>query len=549
MVDRMSPTFAKRVVVIPAVKKNVAFPDDLVKRLAGETLLHRCLRLAKQIETDKKLRVLTDSLEIELECKREGIPVRVDPTFNLADLSSVEVRNLLRGDFIGPCEEILILWPYTPQLSAQTIDAATQRFRLESCDLLLSLQQDARPSFQAADHDLTSLVHLSPTNRQVESRGFSILRSEALSSTDPLKTIGHELPEEVLEIRSYRDWWVCEKLIKRKRIAFRVIGSHQIGMGHVYRSLALAREITDHEIVFFCEEKDQLAVNGIAGADYLVETCSDAEAVEERLLDYRPHLLVNDVLDTSGTYVQKMRTNGSCVVNFEDLGPGSLHANLVINELYEKPCGHAALPEANAVWGNEYLFLREEFTRATPHETPEQIHDVLVTFGGADPSNYTGLAIRALLPEIETKDARVHVVLGKGYLYGNTLRNTYEGHPNVRFHNGSATMSELMETCQLAICSNGRTPYELAHMRVPAIVLSQNDREEAHSFASRESGFVRLGILRGEGALPTLRKELCALIHSPQLFAEKHAAQARFNFSQNRAKVARLVLKVIPKNE
>lgn len=545
----MSAAFVKRVVVIPAVKKNVAFPDDLVKRLAGETLLHRCLRLAKQIETEKNLRVLTDSLEIELECKREGIPVQVDPSFNLTDLSSVEIRNLLTGDFIGPCEEILILWPYTPQLSAQTIDAATQRFRLGPCDLLLSLQQDARPSFRTADHDLTSLVHPSPANRQVESRGFSILRSGALSSSDPLKTIGHELPEEVLEIRSYRDWWVCEKLIKRKRIAFRVIGSHQIGMGHVYRSLALAREITDHEIVFFCEEKDQLAVNGIAGADYLVETCPDAEAVEQRLLDYRPHLLVNDVLDTSDSYVQKMRANGSCVVNFEDLGPGALHADLVINELYEKPCGHAALPEANAVWGNEYLFLREEFARATPHETPERIHDVLVTFGGADPSNYTGLAIRALLPEIEAQGARAHVVLGKGYLDGNTLRNTYEGHPNVRFHNGSATMSELMETCQLAICSNGRTPYELAHMRVPAIVLSQNNREEAHSFASRESGFVRLGILRGEGALPTLRKELRALIHSPQLFAEKHAAQARFNFSRNRAKVARLVLKLIPKDE
>ena len=44
-----------------------------------------------------------------------------------------------------------------------------------------------------------------------------------------------------------------------------------------------------------------------------------------------------------------------------------------------------------------------------------------------------------------------------------------------------------MEQSQLAIVSNGRTLYELAHMNIPAIVLSQHKRESTHSFAYEEN--------------------------------------------------------------
>jgi spore coat polysaccharide biosynthesis predicted glycosyltransferase SpsG len=51
-----------------------------------------------------------------------------------------------------------------------------------------------------------------------------------------------------------------------------------------------------------------------------------------------------------------------------------------------------------------------------------------------------------------------------------------------------------MVTADLIFTSAGRTVYEVASLGVPAIVLSQNAREQTHFFASEQHGFVNLGM-------------------------------------------------------
>ena len=62
-----------KAVIIPAVKKNVAFCDDLVKKLAGRTLIDRSVQRAKEITGKENIYVVTDSQEIRLFCQRKGI--------------------------------------------------------------------------------------------------------------------------------------------------------------------------------------------------------------------------------------------------------------------------------------------------------------------------------------------------------------------------------------------------------------------------------------------------------------------------------------------
>ena len=57
-------------------------------------------------------------------------------------------------------------------------------------------------------------------------------------------------------------------------------------------------------------------------------------------------------------------------------------------------------------------------------------------------------------------------------------------------------MSRMMEGVDLAICSAGRTVYELAHMHIPSIVLAQHEREARHTFARADHGFAYMGIMR-----------------------------------------------------
>ena len=48
-------------IFIPAIKKNVAFADDLVKKLADKTLIQRVINKARKIVSEQCIYVVTDS--------------------------------------------------------------------------------------------------------------------------------------------------------------------------------------------------------------------------------------------------------------------------------------------------------------------------------------------------------------------------------------------------------------------------------------------------------------------------------------------------------
>jgi len=58
----------ERCIVIPAIKKNAVIPDQLVKKLAGVTLVERAVNTARGVLPGDDIVVLTDSQEIALIC-------------------------------------------------------------------------------------------------------------------------------------------------------------------------------------------------------------------------------------------------------------------------------------------------------------------------------------------------------------------------------------------------------------------------------------------------------------------------------------------------
>ena len=54
-------------------------------------------------------------------------------------------------------------------------------------------------------------------------------------------------------VHDLEDFWMAERLLRQPRVLFRVDGSTGMGMGHVYRSLAIAdalRELSRADIAF-----------------------------------------------------------------------------------------------------------------------------------------------------------------------------------------------------------------------------------------------------------------------------------------------------------
>jgi spore coat polysaccharide biosynthesis predicted glycosyltransferase SpsG len=108
----------------------------------------------------------------------------------------------------------------------------------------------------------------------------------------------------------------------------------------------------------------------------------------------------------------------------------------------------------------------------------------------------------------------------------------------------TGAISRLMAGAQIAVCANGRTPYELAHMHVPAVVVTQNAREDAHPFADPLNGFVRLS--GAEGSVGTrVLAEVTRMVddeaHRRRLFEAMHG----FDLSGNRRRVVDRILSLV----
>ena len=99
----------------------------------------------------------------------------------------------------------------------------------------------------------------------------------------------------------------------------RVDGYREIGLGHIYRTLTLAHNIFDHEVIFLMDKQYDLGIKLIEKQNFKIEFLSKILYLK---LEISPDIIINDILDTSTDYMLKLKNMGIKVFNFEDLGLG-----------------------------------------------------------------------------------------------------------------------------------------------------------------------------------------------------------------------------------
>lgn len=276
------------------------------------------------------------------------------------------------------------------------------------------------------------------------------------------------------------------------RAVFVVAANEIVGLGHVYRAAMIADELCSELDVFFvCPTGSALAARLLESVNYSAVVQGEGDDLATLVLASNPTVVVNDFLDTPGEYVMALKGRGIPVVSFEDEGDGAKYGDLVINALYLDAASHDQYR-----YGPDYFCLRDEFLATAHIPFQERVASVLVSFGGVDAADSTGRVVRLLAADQAFRDLQLTVITGPGYLHRSGLLNTIG-----RFHAGAEVawiektrrMAAHMSTTDIALTSAGRTVFELAAMRVPAIVLAANQKEERHRFAALNGGCVYLG--------------------------------------------------------
>ncbi len=545
----------ERCIVIPAIKKNAVIPDQLVKRLAGVTLMERALNTARACAPGEDIVVLTDSQEISLICERAGVRHSWNRDLRFTSLDIVgEMRGLLEN-LSRDYEHCLILRASCPLLTWVDMEDAWRRYRESGADSLVTVRSVRQRIWRAQGDSMESLLEGAggddgERSYLVESRALIILRlallrgdATAAGGRGPWRVIPYFLDERAIEIQNYQDWWICERLLERRHVVLVVAGCPAIGMGHIFRALMLAHEITSHKITFVCTRESELAVESVARKDYRVVRQGDGE-LADTVLALRPDLVVNDILDTGAAYMERLRAGGVRCVNFEDEGPGAPLADLVINALYERGASTERLR-----CGPDYFCLRDEFLNARRNPLRPQTRTVLVTFGGTDHSDATRRVLDIIEPICRAFGIAIRVVAGPGYAHKESTEARVRelGNPLLEFTWATNVMSRMMEGADLAICSAGRTVYELAHMRVPGMVLAHHEREARHAFARPRNGFAFVGILDRVDDT-RIRNVFLALLKQERR-ARYWERQDRLDFTANKARVVGLMQDLLEKED
>lgn len=532
----------ERCIIIPAIKKNAVIPDQLVKKLAGVMLIQRALTTAKALVPREDIYVITDSEEISLICQRNGVNFHYDQSLRLQSANILKELRFYIERQAPNYENIILYRASTPLVDHHDIQAGYELFVKSQADILVTLKKEERCVWKDENGHPDHLIFSEKTESiLIEIKSFIILKSDTLKGSDIKRVIvPYYLDDKAIEINGYQDWWICEKLLKQKRILFVVAGYPAIGLGHVYRVLTLAHEITDHHIQFLCTKESELAVKRIAERDYDTVLQTSSELYED-VLRLQPNLVINDILDTNQAYVSVLKDKGIKVVNFEDTGTGAERADLVINALYSSK---QPSPE-KYLYGHEYFCLRDEFAAVEKRNFNKTVKNLLITFGGTDPSNFTLQTLESVLKRCKENEIRLFIVTGPGYLYKDRLIAFLSSidYKAVEYIHQTGIMSSIMEKADMAITSAGRTVYELAHMRVPAIIMAQHDREDTHTFARLENGFEYIGPMNpfdSSRLIVSFNKML-----DPQYRKRLYDRMKNFRFERNKKRVIKKIIALL----
>jgi CMP-N-acetylneuraminic acid synthetase len=535
-------------VVIPARGGSKGIPRKNLRMMDGKPLIHYSINTALKSIYKPDVYVSTEDEEIALISEKLGASIvkrEPDKAGDKTTLDPVIYDCMTKAEaFEGKDYQLIVtLQPTSPLLRTESLDKALRRMLdNDALDTIFSAVNDTHLTWRYENgrylpnyRERLNRQYLTPTFK--ETGGFLITRKRCITENS---RIGEhvELFElhggEAVDIDSYEDWSLCEHYNKRKRILFVVSGYQQIGLGHVYNSLIIANDILDHQIEFLVDSRSQLAFEKIASKNYTVyvqERDNLVRDIEAR----HPDIVINDRLDTEAHEIRELKRKGMKVINFEDLGEGAKHADLVINAIHPE---RQVLPDH--YFGHDYVVLRDEFILTQPKPICDEVSSVLLTFGGVDPDNLTKKVLQAIHGYCQSRGIEISVVTGFGYQYHDSL-NEFK---NIRVFRNTMSISDHMAGADIAFTSAGRTTYEIASLEVPCIVLAQNERELSHLFASAEFGFLNLG--HGKKVdTDTILEHFVQLVKSASSRRYMASLMSRADLASGRKRVQKLIRNVL----
>lgn len=330
------------------------------------------------------------------------------------------------------------------------------------------------------------------------------------------------------------------------KVFFRTDASLQIGTGHVMRCLALADALVAQgaECLFICREHEGHLIDFIRSKGYVtyalpvvtagpnLSTASDdlahchwlgatqaqdVAACMPILVSDVPDWLIVDHYALDCRLEEALRPHCRKLMVIDDLADRHHICDLLLDQTFgrEEEDYRTLVPEhCHLLCGSSYALLRPEFAALRANSIQRRarpaLRQLLITMGGVDKDNATGLVLQALHDCSLPKDCQITIILGPTAPWLESVRNQAQGMPwSTRVFVGVKDMAQLMANSDLAIGGAGATSWERCCLGVPTVMLVLASNQEEVARGLEKAGAARL--IRLNHDMPRQLKEIFAI--------------------------------------
>jgi UDP-2,4-diacetamido-2,4,6-trideoxy-beta-L-altropyranose hydrolase len=303
-------------------------------------------------------------------------------------------------------------------------------------------------------------------------------------------------------------------------VVFRVDASTNIGGGHVYRCINLAKELKSlgANVHFVCRDFPGHLIellNSYEISNYLLPLHNDRSDIDdystwlgvpleedvEQVKDYlsnkpKPDWLVIDHYGIDSTWESLMRPWVGSIMCIDDLANRHHNCDILLDQNYYKFSANRyekLLPKNTFQFlGPKFSLLHKDFSKLRDRGRVHTgaVKKLLVFFGSSDLGNVTNKVLNALDDPLFSC-LKIVVVVGNANPHSVEISNKCKK-LSASLHIQSSEMPELIFSSDLALGATGISTWERSCLGLPAIVVNIADNQKDIAQEANDLGILKL---------------------------------------------------------